>query len=41
MENRYLHLEYDQQMRELWQKNQTYRFKNPNFKLFIHFKTMT
>ncbi len=34
MENRYLHLEYDQQMRELWQKNQTYRFKNPNFKTY-------
>ncbi len=32
MENRYLHLEYDQQMRELWQTNQTYRFKNSNFK---------
>ncbi len=34
MENRYLHLEYDQQMRELWQKNQTYRQKNSNFKTY-------
>ncbi len=32
MENRYLHQEYDEQMRQLWQKAQTYRQKNINFK---------
>lgn len=34
MENRYLHFEYDQQMRQLWQMQQTYRQTNPNFKTF-------
>lgn len=31
MENRYQHLEYDQQMRGLWQTQQTYRQKQSNF----------
>lgn len=34
MENRYLHQEYDQQMRQLWQTQQTYRQTNPAFKPF-------
>ncbi|MBP7854349.1 valine--tRNA ligase [Candidatus Babeliales bacterium] len=34
MENRYQHLQYDQQMRDLWQNQQTYRQKNPTFKTF-------
>lgn len=34
MENRYLHLEYDEQMRQLWQSQQTYRQKNAEFKSF-------
>ncbi|MBP6892218.1 valine--tRNA ligase [Candidatus Babeliales bacterium] len=34
MENRYLHLEYDQQMRQLWQTHQIYRQKNLNFKTY-------
>lgn len=32
MENRYLHAQYDEQMRQLWQVQQTYRQKNPAFK---------
>lgn len=31
MENRYLHQTYDQQMRQLWQDQQTYRQTNPAF----------
>lgn len=32
MENRYLHQQYDEQMRQLWQDQQIYRKTNPNFK---------
>lgn len=34
MENRYLHQQYDEQMRQLWQTQQTYRQKNANFKTY-------
>lgn len=34
MENRYNHQQCDDQIRQLWQTNQTYRHKNPNFKKF-------
>jgi valyl-tRNA synthetase len=34
MENRYLHQQYDEQMRQLWQNQEIYRQKNPSFKNF-------